>query len=242
MINEILEKLDLEYILIENAKSSEEIKDIYLRELDKGKNEDYIPLIVVPSDLILEMMEDYGDVDYIEYRDEILENYKDIDGEEFLRKRWNEELEDSDKEFIDELNSNYDLNKINYIDDTFISLIDYSTKLPYEKLILLKIPKDKPWEAAGIIPIGAVNYNITPEDQIAVFKYWYEKYKALPAVVVYDIWELYLEESILDKEEIRKIAREQFAFCPDIIYQGYDEIEKLGNALFNSKVWYFWWD
>lgn len=240
--NEIINKLEYKYILIENAENEKEVKNIYLKELEKGKNENYIPLIIVPSDLILEMMDDYGDRNYNEYKNEILENYNKIDGKEFLKSRWNSEMEDSDEEWREELNENYPFDEKISSDDNFISVIDYKTKKPYENLILIKIPRDKPWEAAAIVPIGAVNYDITPEEQIAVFKYWYEKYKVLPAVVVYDIWEMYLEEKIEDEEEIRNLAREQFAFCPDIIYQGLDEIKNLGNLLKYSKIWYFWWD
>lgn len=41
---------------------------------------------------------------------------------------------------------------------------------------------------------------------------------------------------------VTELAREQFAFCEDIVYQGVGSIPALAKGLEQSTVWYFWWD
>jgi hypothetical protein len=44
------------------------------------------------------------------------------------------------------------------------------------------------------------------------------------------------------KEEAHDLAMQMFAFCPDIIMQGYESIYALADILTKSDIWYFWWD
>ena len=38
------------------------------------------------------------------------------------------------------------------------------------------------------------------------------------------------------------LAREQFVYCPDIVYQGTGTLAGLAAALLEGTTWYFWWD
>jgi hypothetical protein len=38
------------------------------------------------------------------------------------------------------------------------------------------------------------------------------------------------------------LAREQYAYCDDIVSQGCGTIEHLAELLVNRPTWYFWWD
>jgi hypothetical protein len=80
---------------------------------------------------------------------------------------------------------------------------------------------------------------------VAVFRYWFEKYGAVPALVTYDVWELALSNPPLTDEEAELLAKEHFAFCYDIIMQaneGFDTIRARASCLKGSRSWYFWWD
>jgi len=35
---------------------------------------------------------------------------------------------------------------------------------------------------------------------------------------------------------------EQFAFCPDLVWQGTGKLEKLAEQLVGAVNWSFWWD
>ncbi len=80
------------------------------------------------------------------------------------------------------------------------------------------------------------------EEQIAIWKYWEEKYGAKVVGVGNDIIEAYVENPPKTKEEAMVLAYEQYYYCYDIVDQGCETISNLAASLLNSKVWYFWWD
>jgi hypothetical protein len=38
------------------------------------------------------------------------------------------------------------------------------------------------------------------------------------------------------------IALQQFAYCPDIVLQGTETIDRLAAGLLEARYWFFWWD
>ena len=63
--------------------------------------------------------------------------------------------------------------------------------------------------------------------------------------ISYDIWEMKAGSPPQTEEEAETLAKEQFAFCYDIVMQaakGWDRIRALASTLKNSSAWYFWWD
>ena len=50
-------------------------------------------------------------------------------------------------------------------------------------------------------------------------------------------------KNLVDAKKARyALAREQFAYCDDIVTQGVGSIDALADGLRGSKSWYFWWD
>ena len=90
--------------------------------------------------------------------------------------------------------------------------------------------------------MGGYNACPFPIEQVAVAKYWYEKYGAVPAVITYDTIEFYVERPVQTLEETKKLAMEHYAFCDDVVYQCYCTFESLADALYKNIQWYFWWD
>ena len=72
-------------------------------------------------------------------------------------------------------------------------------------------------------------------------RYWYDRYKAIPAVISHDVLE-FAAMPVKDESAALGLALEQFAFCEDIVYQGTESVGKLAGMLMQSSVWYFWWD
>ena len=110
-------------------------------------------------------------------------------------------------------------------------------------MILAKIPVKHPWEIFAYLPFG--NWNECPDtpELMAVAKYWFEQYGAVPAVLTHDVLEFDLSTAI-SKECAMEVALEQYGFCPDIVDQGPEDatVGSLADVLRQSKVWYFWWD
>ena len=121
----------------------------------------------------------------------------------------------------------------------FSSYWNDDTEMTYP-VILAKIPVKNPWEIFAYLPFG--NWNDCPDtpELMAVTKYWFEQYGAVPAVMSHDELELLLPAPI-DKEKAMDLAVEMYGFCPDMD-QNFDEIGALADSLWQSTVWYFWWD
>ena len=106
----------------------------------------------------------------------------------------------------------------------------------------MKVPTTKPYEVLAYFGMGGYNECPFPAEQVAVAKYWYEKYGAVPAVVTYDEIEFYVENPVQTLEEAKNLAVEHYIFCYDIVAQCYGTFEKLVDALYKNIQWYFWWD
>ena len=239
---EIAACLGCEYEIIENAKNISIVMEKYKTLLSRGKSEGFTPVVIVPCSMMYEVVDNEDNHDDYDYSLEaIIEKSGTINVAEFLNERIadassiDEEYEDEEYDIMGEYSESDSVN-------SFLSLIDHNKKRPYATLIIAKIPTDKPWELAAWIPMGGFNECPYPEEQVAVFKYWYEKYGAVPAVVSYDTWELYVENPVKTKDEAMRLALEQFGFCGDIVWQGVEKVNALAGTLVNSSVWYFWWD
>lgn len=121
----------------------------------------------------------------------------------------------------------------------FSSYWNDDTEMTYP-VILAKIPVKNPWEIFAYLPFG--NWNDCPDtpELMAVSKYWFEQYGAVPAVMSHDELELLLPAPVA-REKAMDVAVEMYGFCPDMD-QNFDEIGALADSLWQSTVWYFWWD
>jgi len=108
-----------------------------------------------------------------------------------------------------------------------------------DELFVAKIPVDNPWELAAYIPMGGWNECPTPAEQVVVFKHWYENHGAIPVFVTYDTWTLFVSKPITTDEEALVVAKEQLAFCSDLIEPG---LGYLASSIKDSSGWGFWWD
>ena len=226
----LVEAIGLPSIIIQNPQMNQ-IKEEYLSMRKTGEKEGYVPVIIIPSDILLECLEDRE-----EEINAMIESADRIDPNDCLKKRWAELTppEGFDADFEEFQGGSTSTN--------FASIEDYATGRAYQELVIAKIPTDKPWEVAAYIPMGGFNDCPSNEEILAIFKKWYEQYRAIPAVVSYDIWEMYVEEPVKTRGESVILAREQYAFCYDIVDQGCGSIGALAGELYQSNYWYFWWD
>lgn len=232
----IVEYMDCPCEVFENESDYSKIHNRYIELLEKGKNEGFTPLIISVDDHMTERFEENGDVTLD--RDDI-------------KARRKADIESAEK--LDALNilsanaSEYEPEYGKYDDEysgsaeRFTSISDFNGGLVKEIMIAL-IPTNKPWELAIYAPMGGFNDCPSPDEQAAVFKYWYQKYGAVPAAVSRDVWELYVQEPISDEETAMKLAGEMYNFCYDIVEQGIETIGALAGAITDSHIWYFWWD
>lgn len=110
-------------------------------------------------------------------------------------------------------------------------------------LILAQIPVKNPWEVFAYLPFGGWNECPNTPELMAVAKYWFEQYGAVPAAITHDELEFVVPTPV-PKENAMELATEQYSFCPDIIDQGPESatVGLLADTLQKSSKWYFWWD
>ena len=241
----IIDFLGCDYELFENEKSGEKIINRWNELTEQGKKEGFFPLLILPEDVLAETLElaledaekENTPEGVSAFRDEVLQQAEGIDPQAFLQERlagcW---------ETYEGINIRGDFKECKP-NDCFYSHID--GKKPYPELIIAKIPAKHPWELPAWFPMGGFNECPKPAEQVAVFKYWHEKYGAVPGVVTGANWEMELTNPPMTDAEAEALAEEQFAFCEDIVVQagsGWDTIRAQASTLKGSTTWYFWWD
>lgn len=99
-----------------------------------------------------------------------------------------------------------------------------------------------PWEAAAAIEFGAWNACPTPEEHVAVMRYWFERWGAEPVAIASDTVEMVVARPPTSRDDALALANEQLAYCEDIVTQGMGTIEALAATLVDGRTWFFWWD
>ena len=177
------------------AKDYKEIEKKYLASYKEGKEKGFTPVFLVLDDVLLEKfeldMEDENTDNIMDIVKSNLEKYKDINAVEFLKKFQEENTED-----IRESMDDYFTEKDYKFDDSEKYNLELSTLFDFngifkDNVILVKVPTKNPYEVLGYFGMGGYNACPFPAEQVAVAKYWYEKYRAVPAVITYDTIEFY---------------------------------------------------
>ena len=226
-----------------------DVKQLWLEARERGKREGFHPIV-------LSLNAAMGDVLYINSCGEGNEEDIDInrlrewrmktlaepvgDGEEILRKRYEEEV-NCQKE--DGTLAEWEADVVNGAasdDEAYYGELD--TMSPEGRDIMIaEVPVHEPWQVFAYLPVGGWNECPDFKEHMAVAKYWYEKYGATIAGISNDTVEYVLPHPV-SETEAKELAKEQFAYCTDNIYQGFDNLATRALASTKATVWYFWWD
>ena len=219
----------------------ESVKEGFVPVLIKADDETLWECLIMNSDPDSDGEDDYAfDPDKVaDYRKKILSApVKDSKAVlEALIGQRKEEAEDDDMDWDEEILGEMEGGEPN---DRFSSYWDDDTEMTYP-LILAKIPVKNPWEIFAYLPFG--NWNECPNtpELMAAAKYWFEQYGAVPAAMSHDELEFLLPAPV-PKEKAMDTAVELYGFCPDLDQNEDGSIGSLADALWQSTVWYFWWD
>ncbi len=219
----------------------ESVKEGFVPVLIKADNETLWECLIMNSDPDSDGEDDYAfDPDKVaDYRKKILSApVKDSKAVlEALIGQRKEEAEDDDMDWDEEILGEMEGGEPN---DRFSSYWDDDTEMTYP-LILAKIPVKNPWEIFAYLPFG--NWNDCPDtpELMAAAKYWFQQHGAIPAAMSHDELEFELPTPI-SKERAMEVAVEQYGFCPDLDQNEDGSIGSLADVLWQSTVWYFWWD
>lgn len=250
----IMEYLDCECTYFPSMADDDPIMSAYSYAQRLGVQEGFVPVLIQADDeTLLECLvmnaDPEHDADFYEFDLKTVTEYRKKmlsapvkDGTAVLEKltgQRKEEAEDDDldweEEVLGEMEGGYDNNR-------FSCYWNSDTDMTHP-LILAKIPVKNPWEVFAYLPFG--NWNDCPDtpDLMAVAKYWFEQHSAIPAAMSHDELEFLLPAPV-SQEQAMEVATEQYSFCPDIVDQEQDDptVGNLADVLWQSTVWYFWWD
>ena len=248
----IMEYLDCECTYFPSMADDDPIMSAYSYAQRLGVREGFVPVLIQADDeTLLECLvmnaDPKNDVDIYEFDLKAVTEYRKKmlstpvkDGKAVLEEltgQRKEEAEDDDMDWDEEVLGEMEGGEPN---DRFSSYWDDDTKMTYP-LILAKIPVKNPWEIFAYLPFG--NWNDCPDtpELMAAAKYWFQQHGAIPAAMSHDELEFELPTPI-SKERAMEVAVEQYGFCPDLDQNEDGSIGSLADVLWQSTVWYFWWD
>jgi hypothetical protein len=110
------------------------------------------------------------------------------------------------------------------------------------ELTMSLIPVAETWKVASVLNGGGWNEYPCAQEHIAVQRRWNIHYGAELVGMSGDVLEFKPARRPSSQEEALTLAREQFAYCSDLVYQGVGSIEALAASLLAGSIWYFWWD
>ena len=248
----IMEYLDCECTYFPSMADDDPIMSAYSYARRLGVREGFVPVLIQADDetqlecLVMNADPEH-DADFYEFDLKTVEEYRKKmlsapikDGKAILEEltgQRKEETEDDDLDWDEEVLGEMEGGEPN---DRFANYWNDDTGMTYP-LILAKIPVKNPWEIFAYLPFG--NWNECPDtpDLMAVAKYWFEQHGAIPAAMSHDELEFELPTPI-SKERAMEVAVEQYGFCPDLDQNEDGSIGSLAAVLWQSTVWYFWWD
>lgn len=245
----------------------------YLESLQRSKEGDFIPIIVDISNNLLNAVIMNAVIDSDDDSESIMDLgiREDTNVEDFFKngtidfetseviERYRKNMISKDfsngKELLDEMIDNnreyfggYELERdeLEVEDDPTADMDDLDFEEEIEKqgeILIAEIPVKNPWEIFAYIPFGGWNDCPGNEDIMAISKYWFEKYGAIPFAISHNTLEYIVEKPVDDEDKIR-FTEEFYAFCPDSVdkYMESFNIDKLAKKIYKNKLWNFQWN
>lgn len=120
--------------------------------------------------------------------------------------------------------------------------LDLVTRKPKSRVYIAKVPTPLSWQVPAHLKLGGWNECPSAEEQVAISRYWHERYGAEVIAATHDVVQYMVSNPPTDRVAAEVLAREQFIYCPDIVDQGVQTVANLAAALQGDRTWYFWWD
>lgn len=235
-----MDYLDCECTYFPSMSDDDPIMSAYTYAQRLGVREGFIPVLVNVDEGLWENIignsdpESESSDDYTFNREKVNEFRRRLleapvmDGKSILDKLTGQDNDDIDEE----PEGGFDNNR-------YSSYWNTDTNMTHP-LILARIPVTEPWKIFAYLPFG--NWNDCPANPelMAISKYWYEEYGAVPGTFASDQLEYELPAPV-PEDRAMEAAIQQYAFCPDMD-QNCNGIGSLADTLRQSRIWYFWWD
>jgi hypothetical protein len=119
---------------------------------------------------------------------------------------------------------------------------DFRTGQPLSKVQIVLIPTDDPTTVPAHLFWGHWNACPAPEFHIAALRHWRDRYGAELVGIENDTLNIRVARRPAAREEALELARVQYAYCDELIGEGYETYSAVAADLMAHDWWFFWWD
>lgn len=142
----------------------------------------------------------------------------------------------------DELEASPPLPAYDFPKDQYTTASDVLSGEPLPEVEVALLPTSRSWEVPAYLLWGGWNDVPFPQEIAAMFEHWFDDYGAEVVAMTGAVVEMAVPNPPADEESAIDLAREQFLFAPDNVWQGTGDLDHLASAILEAPVWYFWWD
>jgi len=124
----------------------------------------------------------------------------------------------------------------------FVVDVDILSGRLHPTVVVGLVPVDEGWQVPLVLRYGG--WNACPPAMVhaATLRDWQHRFGAELVTMTGEIVELQVDDPPRNREAAMALAREQFLYCGDIVWQGTDDLETLAATVLEAPVWNFWWD
>lgn len=119
---------------------------------------------------------------------------------------------------------------------------DIRSGQPFPYVHILLLPTTRSWEVPAYLKWGGWNACPPAEIHAAAMRRWAADYGAEIVGITGDVINVRVKRRPTSRDEAVALAREQYAYCADIVDQGVEDVATLAAGLMASDWWFFWWD
>jgi Domain of unknown function (DUF4253) len=113
---------------------------------------------------------------------------------------------------------------------------------PFPTVHIVLVPTQDWTEIPAYLRWGGWNECPEPEVHVAALRSWRDRYGVELIGLSHDVMNLRTARRPATREEAMALAREQYAYCNDIVDQGTQTLAPLAAYLMEHEWWFFWWD
>lgn len=111
------------------------------------------------------------------------------------------------------------------------------------EVLVALMPAQASWEIPAVIGYGGWNDYPTPEDHVAILRYWNHRYGAELVAMTGKTVELTVRRPPRTRPEALALAWEYFVYNDGYYdYYGAEDITQLAAGLLGADTWIAWWD
>jgi hypothetical protein len=124
----------------------------------------------------------------------------------------------------------------------FSTPLDLTTREPLEAVSIALVPTVTPWEVPAYLTWGGWNDCPYPDAHMLTWQHWHQVYGAEVVAMTSDIVEMRVGRPPTSTDGALTLAREHYAYAPDIAAQSLGSVEAHAGLLMGQAGWFFWWD